>query len=29
MSDIDKFLTPKQLVAFFGVDLAVNESGCF
>jgi transposase len=26
---IDKFLTPKQLVAFFGVDPAVNESGNF
>ena len=26
---IDKFLTPKQLVAFFGVDPAVNESGKF
>lgn len=26
---IDKFVTPKQLVAFFGVDPAVNESGKF
>lgn len=26
---IDKFITPKQLVAFFGVDPAVNESGKF
>ena len=26
---IDKFVTPKQLVAFFGVDPAVNESGNF
>ena len=26
---IDKFITPKQLVAFFGVDPAVNESGEF
>lgn len=26
---IDKFLKPKQLVAFFGVDPAVNESGKF
>ena len=25
----DKFVTPKQLVAFFGVDPAVNESGKF
>jgi transposase len=29
IDDIDKFLTPKQLVAFFGVDPAVNESGKF
>ena len=29
MGSIDKFLTPKQLVAFFGVDPAVNESGNF
>jgi transposase len=27
IGSIDKFLTPKQLVAFFGVDPAVNESG--
>jgi len=26
---IDRFVTPKQLVAFFGVDPAVNESGKF
>jgi len=26
---IDKFITPKQLVAFFGVDPAVNEFGKF
>ncbi|MBU3114853.1 IS110 family transposase [Clostridium lacusfryxellense] len=26
---IDRFITPKQLVAFFGVDPAVNESGKF
>jgi len=26
---IDKFITPKQLVAFFGIDPAVNESGKF
>ena len=26
---IDNFITPKQLVAFFGVDPAVNESGKF
>ena len=26
---IDKFVTPKQVVAFFGVDPAVNESGNF
>jgi transposase len=26
---LDKFVTPKQLVAFFGVDPAVNESGSF
>ena len=26
---INRFLTPKQLVAFFGVDPAVNESGKF
>lgn len=26
---IDKFVSPKQLVAFFGVDPAVNESGKF
>ncbi len=26
---IDKFITPNQLVAFFGVDPAVNESGKF
>ncbi len=26
---IDKFITPKKLVAFFGVDPAVNESGQF
>jgi transposase len=26
---IDKFISPKQLVAFFGVDPAVNESGKF
>ena len=29
IDNIDKFLTPKQLVAFFGVDPAVNESGKF
>ena len=26
---INKFITPKQLVAFFGIDPAVNESGKF
>lgn len=26
---VDRFLVPKQLVAFFGVDPAVNESGNF
>ncbi|MFA9375099.1 MAG: transposase, partial [Poseidonibacter sp.] len=29
IGSIDKFLTPKQLVAFFGIDPAVNESGNF
>jgi transposase len=29
IGDIDRFLAPKQLVAFFGVDPAVNESGKF
>jgi transposase len=29
IDNIDKFPTPKQLVAFFGVDPAVNESGKF
>jgi len=29
IGSIDKFVTPKQLVAFFGVDPAVNESGKF
>lgn len=29
IGDIDKFITPKKLVAFFGVDPAVNESGNF
>lgn len=29
IGSVDKFLTPKQLVAFFGVDPAVNESGKF
>lgn len=29
IGDIDRFPTPKQLVAFFGVDPAVNESGKF
>lgn len=29
IGSIDKFLAPKQLVAFFGVDPAVNESGNF
>lgn len=29
IGSIDKFVSPKQLVAFFGVDPAVNESGNF
>lgn len=29
VGSVDRFLTPKQLVAFFGVDPAVNESGNF
>jgi len=29
IGNVDKFITPKQLVAFFGVDPAVNESGNF
>ena len=29
IGSVDKFITPKQLVAFFGVDPAVNESGNF
>jgi len=29
VGSIDKFLKPKQLVAFFGVAPAVNESGNF
>lgn len=29
IGNVDNFLTPKQLVAFFGVDPAVNESGNF
>jgi len=29
IGSVDKFLTNKQLVAFFGVDPAVNESGNF
>ncbi len=29
IGSIDKFVSPKQLVAFFGIDPAVNESGKF
>lgn len=29
IGSVDKFLTAKQLVAFFGIDPAVNESGNF
>ena len=29
IGSVDKFITSKQLVAFFGVDPAVNESGNF
>jgi len=29
LGNLDRFLTPKQLVAFFGVDPAANESGNF